>query len=142
MRWQRGLFGLWIVLSAFWIAGVGAVTWATFPRLLTDAEFSILANPQKPGVPDDVVPDADDPPAPESHQEVRSAEPAVLPDDGVSDDVVPDADDTPASESHQEVRSAERLAYVQRAAILGVAPPIFVLVVGAALAWMARGFRT
>jgi hypothetical protein len=66
----------------------------------------------------------------------------VLPDDGVSDDVVPDADDTPASESHQEVRSAERLAYVQRAAILGVAPPIFVLVVGAALAWMARGFRT
>jgi hypothetical protein len=109
MRWQRGLFGLWIVLSAFWIAGVGAVTWATFPRLLTDAEFSILANPQKPGVPDDVV---------------------------------PDADDTPASESHQEVRSAERLAYVQRAAILGVAPPIFVLVVGAALAWMARGFRT
>jgi hypothetical protein len=147
MRWQRGLFGLWIVLSAFWIAGVGAVTWATFPRLLTDAEFSILANPQKPGVPDDVVPDADDPPASESHQEVRSAEPAVLPDDGVSDDVVPDdvvpdADDTPASESHQEVRSAERLAYVQRAAILGVAPPIFVLVVGAALAWMARGFRT
>ena len=142
MRWQRGLFGLWIVLSAFWIAGVGAVTWATFPRLLTDAEFSILANPQKPGVPDDVVPDADDPPASESHQEVRSAEPAVLPDDGVSDDVVLDADDTPASESHQEVRSAERLAYVQRAAILGVAPPIFVLVVGAALAWMARGFRT
>jgi hypothetical protein len=142
MRWQRGLFGLWIVLSAFWIAGVGAVTWATFPRLLTDAEFSILANPQKPGVPDDVVPDADDPPASESHQEVRSAEPAVLPDDGVSDDVVPDADDPPASESHQEVRSAERLAYVQRAAILGVAPPIFVLVVGAALAWMARGFRT
>ena len=137
MRWQRGLFGLWIVLSAFWIAGVGAVTWATFPRLLTDAEFSILANPQKPG-----VPDAHDPPASESHQEVRSAEPAVLPDDGVSDDVVPDADDTPASESHQEVRSAERLAYVQRAAILGVAPPIFVLVVGAALAWMARGFRT
>jgi hypothetical protein len=142
MKCQRGLFGLWIVLSAFWIAGVGAVTWATFPRLLTDAEFSILANPQKPGVPDDVVPDADDPPASESHQEVRSAEPAVLPDDGVSDDVVPDADDTPASESHQEVRSAERLAYVQRAAILGVAPPIFVLVVGAALAWMARGFRT
>jgi hypothetical protein len=142
MRWQRGLFGLWIVLSAFWIAGVGAVTWATFPHLLTDAEFSILANPQKPGVPDDVVPDADDPPASESHQEVRSAEPAVLPDDGVSDDVVLDADDTPASESHQEVRSAERLAYVQRAAILGVAPPIFVLVVGAALAWMARGFRT
>jgi hypothetical protein len=131
-----------VVLSAFWIAGVGAVTWATFPRLLTDAEFSILANPQKPGVPDDVVPDADDPPASESHQEVRSAEPAVLPDDGVSDDVVPDADDTPASESHQEVRSAERLAYVRRAAILGVAPPIFVLVVGAALAWMARGFRT
>ena len=32
MKWQRGLFRLWIVLSAFWIAGVGAVTWATFPE--------------------------------------------------------------------------------------------------------------
>jgi hypothetical protein len=31
MKWQRGLFRLWNVLSAFWIVGVGAATWATLP---------------------------------------------------------------------------------------------------------------
>lgn len=31
-RVARGLFRLWLVLSVLWIAGVGVVTWQTFPE--------------------------------------------------------------------------------------------------------------
>jgi hypothetical protein len=31
VRVTRGLFRLWLVFSVLWIAGVGAVTWRTFP---------------------------------------------------------------------------------------------------------------
>lgn len=32
LRVARGLFRLWLVLSVLWIAGVGVVTWQTFPE--------------------------------------------------------------------------------------------------------------
>jgi hypothetical protein len=31
LRVARGLFRLWLVLSVLWIAGVGIMTWQTFP---------------------------------------------------------------------------------------------------------------
>jgi hypothetical protein len=31
LRFARGLFRLWLVLSVLWIGGVGVVTWRTFP---------------------------------------------------------------------------------------------------------------
>jgi len=31
VRVARGLFRLWLVLSVFWLSGVGLVTWWTFP---------------------------------------------------------------------------------------------------------------
>ena len=33
MKWQRGLFRLWLVLSVCWIVAVGAFTWATLPEV-------------------------------------------------------------------------------------------------------------
>jgi hypothetical protein len=31
MKWQRGLFRLWLVLSVCWIVTVGAFTWSILP---------------------------------------------------------------------------------------------------------------
>ena len=42
VRVTRGLFRLWLVFSVLWIAGVGAVTWRTFPVndwTVTDVAF-------------------------------------------------------------------------------------------------------
>jgi hypothetical protein len=137
MRWQRGLLRLWIVLSVFWIAGVGAVTWATFP-----AEVAMLANPQKPGVPDNKT--SFDPDAYLAAKQ-KSGVPdnkKLTDEDWIPLDEPPGAPPPPSKSVSAPDRSAERLAYVQRAAILGVAPSVLVLVVGAALTWVARGFRT
>jgi hypothetical protein len=32
----RGLFRLWLVLSVLWVAGVGYLTWQTFPKDYVD----------------------------------------------------------------------------------------------------------
>jgi hypothetical protein len=105
------------VLSAFWIAGVGAVTWATFPAAVNIDQWAKF-----------------DPQPPDNKK--------LTDDDWIPLDEPPGAPPPPSKSVSAPDRSAERLAYVQRAAILGVAPPVLVLVVGAALTWVARGFRT
>jgi hypothetical protein len=50
MRVARGLFRLWIVISVFWIGGVVATAWWTFPPAeLTDAEVLGPKTPPPPG---------------------------------------------------------------------------------------------
>jgi hypothetical protein len=33
LRVARGLFRLWLILSVLWVAGMGVVTWQTFPEI-------------------------------------------------------------------------------------------------------------
>jgi hypothetical protein len=32
MKWRRGLFRMWVVLSVCWIVAVGAIAWSGMPR--------------------------------------------------------------------------------------------------------------
>jgi hypothetical protein len=47
LRVARGLFRLWLILSVLWIAGVGIVTWWTFPESELPSICDLPAN-QRP----------------------------------------------------------------------------------------------
>jgi hypothetical protein len=46
LRFARGLFRLWLVLSVLWIGGVGVVTWRTLPDPRPPLE-SFLEHPER-----------------------------------------------------------------------------------------------
>jgi hypothetical protein len=105
MKWQRGLFRLWLVLSVCWIVAVGAFTWATLPA---DEEVAGWARDDSKALP---------PLPPGSKPQFDPSLPYVI------------------------VRSAERVERIKSAAVLALAPPSIILVLGAAFSWAIQGFR-
>jgi hypothetical protein len=112
MKWQRGLFRLWIVLSACWIVAVGSFTWSTLPR---DEEV----------VPPGYVVDFDKPLPTLPHWDPLDPKPPFDP-----------------NQPYTIIRSAERIEQIKRAVVVAFAAPSIVLILGTALAWVVRGFRS
>jgi hypothetical protein len=100
MKWQRGLFRLWLILSVCWLVAVGASTWATLP------EVPGWAKEEK----GDIV----------QGSSSREFDP---------------------KEFEAFKTSAERTERIKYAAVLAFAPPLIVVVLGAAFAWAITGFR-
>ena len=131
VRVARGLFRLWLVFSVLWIAGVGAVTWRTFPvndwtvvgakRELSDEEMGIGHQPQTR------TPDA--------------LGRTIPPFDPSKPYVVIPSEKSSAFNADVAF-DRERRAAVQFATLLALAPPFFVLALGSALRWALLGFRT
>jgi hypothetical protein len=108
MKWQRGLFRLWAVLSVGWIVAVGTFTWSTLPR---DEEV----------VPPGYVVDFDKPlPQWDPHDPPPQFDP---------------------NQPYTIIRSAERIERIKSGVMVAFAAPSIVLILGAALAWVVRGFR-
>jgi hypothetical protein len=121
MRIARGLFRLWLVFAALWIAGVAIVTWWTFPvddwfvpalgKRMSDKEFKEL--PDAPWI------------TKESSSATTTEPPRFDP-----------------TKPYQVALDSERRAALQSAALLALVPPVFVLALGAALGWAFEGFRS
>jgi hypothetical protein len=111
MKWQRGLFRLWIVLSVCWIVAVGAFTWVMLPA-------------------DDWVPVSESPTDQAGSQNNNTADDKFEPSKPTFD---------PSKPFYVPVSETAEL--FKKAAVLALVPPTIILALGAALAWTINGFR-
>ena len=119
----RGLLRLWVVLSVYWVLVIGASTWSTLrvdalvpvPDFATEGTNADLFKPVDP-------------------EEVGWG--VSIPFDCLSDDPR-----TPPRKCYLEDHSKERARQIKTGAVLAFAPPIGVLILGLAFAWVVRGFR-
>jgi hypothetical protein len=119
LRIARGLFRMWLVLSALWIGGVGVVSWWTFPQT--------------------VVPYVDG----QTHTSSNGKQYVY---DASANEWLPVTETHTLKPSDQEVAWAARNAEARRAEILydtavALIPPVLLLALGSALGWAFRGFR-
>jgi hypothetical protein len=150
----RGLFRFWLVISVFWIAGVAAETWWTFPTDVevpgasarpiecagksTDECVEILERLGKN--PWDAYPRAPDTTFdPNEYAAFKACMDAGKSKDQCAANLKPAFD---PSKPYQIVRDGERRTAGQFAAILALAPPIFILALGSALGWAFKGFNS
>ena len=119
----RGLLKLWVVLSVCWVLVIGASTWSTLrvdalvpvPDFATEGTNADSFKPVDP-------------------EEVRWG--VSIPFDCLSDDPR-----TPPRKCYLEDHSKERARQIKTGAVLALAPPIVVLILGLAFAWVVKGFR-
>jgi hypothetical protein len=111
LRVARGLFRLWLILSGLWIAGVGVMTWSTFPRSELPSYCELPANQR-----------AEDFDCSWLAQVKRDWSVTLNPK-------VPSWAVGPEREA------------IRFAILLVLIPPAFVLALGSALVWALRGFR-
>jgi hypothetical protein len=112
LRFARGLFRLWLILSVLWIGGVGVVTWWTFPWT---PEWAIIEceRPKLEFDPDAYLAGKPQPQAP-----------------------CPWLERVKAHTGFEEQRAA-----IQHGIFLALVLPAFLLALGSALVWAFRGFR-
>jgi hypothetical protein len=115
MTIARGLFRLWVVASLAWAGAVGAVTWETlpqdYPENLTRADGWTPCS--KGGPCTGKVWD---------------------------DELAPSKEPFDPTRPYRMVSNPERPTAIKMAGLLALAPPVVVLLFGAALFWVARGF--
>jgi hypothetical protein len=131
MNVTRGLFRLWIVVSVLWAVGMGGSTWWTYPEpagIVSEAAVlkKLLDEPtNKSGEAADVTADV-----------LKDFVANYYREEGRmwgSDRVV----------SNEEFRDAQIKYWreaLSSAALIGIVPPIAVLIIGASLVWAVRGF--
>ena len=124
MTIDRGLLRLWVVLSICWVLVIGASTWS---RLRVDALVPVPDFAAEGTYDADVF-------KPVDPEEVGWG--VSIPSDCLSDDPR-----TPPRKCYLEDHSKERARQIKTGAVLAFAPPIGVLVLGLAFAWVVRGFR-
>ena len=112
MRILRGLFRLWVVASVIWMLSVGVMTWLTWP----------------------VEPKA-------------SSETVVLENGYAKPPFDPSKPFTDVATGQMWANAralfeAERRDAVVKGASIAIAPPLVVFILGMALLWVVRGFRT
>jgi hypothetical protein len=120
----QGLLRLWVVLSICWVLVIGASTWS---RLRVDALVPVPDFAAEGTYDADVF-------KPVDPEEVGWG--VSIPFDCLSDDPR-----TPPRKCYLEDHSKERVEQIKTGAVLAFAPPIGVLVLGLAFAWVVRGFR-
>jgi hypothetical protein len=128
MRIARGMFRLWLVASVLWVGGVGIVTLSKFSPSDPWAAF----NPQLAGLPPGFVLDA-------PQHNPQSTTINVESPDGVIHQF-PDGTTTEVIE--REMRVYWRNEGMTHAAKVALIPPALMLVLGSALGWAFRGFRS
>lgn len=150
MRIARGLFRLWLVLSVLWIGAVGTVTWSHFSERplthkgggLTHKEVGLCSAPFDPSVPElshpcdkfgmatiavpiDVAPQSDP-----SKRRMMAAAPQSDPS-------------KPFEVITYDNDATDHLAWtIRNGALVGLLPPVLVLLLGSSLIWAFRGFRS
>ena len=123
IRFARGILRLWVVLSAFWIAGVAIETWWTFPvndwvyPSIDTGRTGANAKSKNDDVPDWARAPTTKPPPFELTEPFDPSKP------------------------YQVVRQEERQTAIWFAVLLALMPPAVILVLGSSLAWAFRGFR-
>jgi hypothetical protein len=135
MRIGRGLFRLWLVLSVFWIAAVGTVTWQNWP---VDERIS----PSQP-------PQASAPRMRECPSSTPDHPMVVDPVSGKCRPLMFDEIPDEATGSNNALpdapwvikERAQRAAALKLGVELALVPPVLVLVIGSALGWALKGFR-
>jgi hypothetical protein len=129
MTVARGLFRLWVVFSALWVAGAGFQAWRTLPALVPvfpqpifapDAPTKPLPPDKAPFDPDAYLADKKWPGTP-----VNRNKPIIDPFE---------------QEAHLESIAARENA-ISSAAQVALLPPAFFLIFGMGLIWAIRGFR-
>ena len=118
MRWKRGLFRVWVVLSVLWIAGAAWVQ-ITPP---TDY-FADLGGPPRTWTPEDYFSDIFGPPR------TRSG-----------------CEEAAKRESRVNVEACVERAHMEnwrdaRRVMWGLLPPLLILVLGTAVTWIIQGFQ-
>lgn len=117
MKWRRGLFRLWIVLSVCWVVAISALTWSTLP---TDEWVPGWARNESTDLPNK-------PPKQETPADLWPGTP-----------VKPQFN---PNEPYEVDKSGERMEHIRKAAVLAFVPPTIIVVLGGALAWAIRGFQ-
>ena len=118
LRVARGLFRVWLVLSALWIAGMAYMVWGAFDSIdWVETQATSKWDTRCPANPSNRFEEIDclDRPSPEKLLAAKAA----------------------ASKTATE----ERRALFWRANLLAFLPPAFLLALGSALVWAFRGFR-
>ena len=119
----RGLFRLCLVLSVLWVAGVGYLTWQTFPEDYVVLPSDLNARKQE------LRPGEFDPHEFLAPSDLNARKHELKPGEF-------DPHEFLASRAAKERRSA-----IWHASLLAFLPPAFVLALGSTLVWAFRGFQ-
>jgi hypothetical protein len=130
LRLSRGLFRLWLVLSAFWIAGTVAHTWQTIP---TTIETAASNNNTGAGWSAKYA-------KPPSGSESTTSHP-TRPADDWSEVSTPLSDQSNPFAEYASSTSTTPRDTLLVAAQIAFIPPIIVLAIGSSLGWAFKGFR-
>ena len=112
MRITRGLFRLWVVASVLWMLFVGVMTWQTWPVVLKASSETVVL---------------------ENGHAKPPFDPTRPFTDAATGQTWPDA---------WTLFKAQRPDAVVKGASIAIAPPLVVFILGMALLWVVRGFRT
>lgn len=114
MKWRRGLFRVWVLLSVCWVLTIGALIWLMLPP---PATMWVLH--------------------PSCGDTMKPSEPFVWDClDAPADRNTPGAKEVP-----DYSRNRERMTWIKQGAGIAIVPPLVVLTLGVAGAWAARGFQ-
>ena len=149
MTVARGLFRLWVVFSALWIAGVVFEAWRTLPALVPVFPQPVFA-PDAPVKP--VLPDREAPFDPDAYLAGRNPPPpGYVLDPPIVDPFKEKWPGTPVNKlPHTGLSDADvgltaqpmgRWDAILSAAQVAFLPPAFFLIFGTGLVWAIRGFR-